>query len=69
MLLKNQTGQEVAKNLVMMGVAKIGLFDDSIVTERDAENSFYFSKMNIGTITKAEACSEKLRPLCISTVI
>jgi molybdopterin/thiamine biosynthesis adenylyltransferase len=50
-----------------MGVKRIGLFDDSIVTEADTNNCFYFSKSNIGTTTKAQACAETLKPLSINT--
>ena len=43
----------MSKNLAMMGVKVLSLYDRNKVEEKDALNSFYFAKDDIGKRTKA----------------
>ncbi|KAL6059320.1 E1 ubiquitin-activating protein [Balamuthia mandrillaris] len=55
-------GLEIAKNLVLMGVRHLALYDDENVQPSDLSSQFYLSEANIGQ-NRAEATLPKLAQL------
>lgn len=51
----------MVKNLVMIGVRSVTLYDPHIVTMADVGRNFYCSENDVGKITRAHACLPKLQ--------
>ena len=57
---KIQLGVEIAKNIILQGVKKITLYDNSLVTNSDLNSNFFCNKDDINKITRAEASKRGL---------
>ena len=55
-------GNEIAKNLVLAGIASLTIVDDQVVTERDLGCQFFITEENIGQ-NRAEAAIVEVRKL------
>ncbi|KAI0527912.1 hypothetical protein F5B22DRAFT_10375 [Xylaria bambusicola] len=55
-------GNEIAKNLVLAGIASLTIVDDQIVTEADLGAQFFLSQENIGQ-NRAEAAAVQVQKL------
>lgn len=49
-------GVETVKNLAMVGVKSVTLYDSSLVTFEDIGRNFTCRKEHVGKMTRAEAC-------------
>jgi len=53
-------GAETAKNLILGGPRSVTLYDPTIITWGDLSANFYCHESQVGKITRAEACVDKL---------
>ena len=56
-------GAEIAKNLVLLGPAAIGLFDSSLVEVKDLGSNCFLRPSDVGRLTRAEATIRMVRKL------
>ena len=62
-------GVEVAKNLILSGIRKLTIHDNSIVEARDMSSNYCIEDSDVEQKTRAEACMNKLRRLSPSIVL
>ena len=60
--LENGLATEIGKNLCLLGVSEIFLFDNENVQKENIETGFYYSESNIGEI-RSRVLSEKIKEL------
>ena len=60
--LENGLATEILKNLCLLGVSEIFLFDNENVQKENIETGFYYSESNIGEI-RSRVLSEKIKEL------
>jgi ubiquitin-activating enzyme E1 len=60
--LENGLGTEIGKNLCLLGVNEIFLFDNEHIQQSNIETGFYYSESNIGEI-RSKVLSEKIKEL------
>lgn len=60
--LENGLATEIGKNLCLLGVSEIYLFDNENVQKENIETGFYYSESNIGKI-RSHVLSEKIKEL------
>ena len=60
--LENGLATEIGKNLCLLGVSEIFLFDNENVQKENIETGFYYSESNIGEI-RSHVLSEKIKEL------
>ena len=60
--LENGLATEIGKNLCLLGVSEIFLFDNENVQKENIETGFYYSESNIGKI-RSHVLSEKIKEL------
>jgi molybdopterin/thiamine biosynthesis adenylyltransferase len=60
--LENGLGAEIGKNLCLLGVSEIFLFDNAHIQQSNIETGFYYSESNIGEI-RSNVLSEKIKEL------
>jgi len=60
--LENGLGAEIGKNLCLLGVSEIFLFDNEHIQQNNIETGFYYSESNIGEI-RSNVLSEKIKEL------
>ena len=60
--LDNGLATEIGKNLCLLGVSEIFLFDNEHIQESNLETGFYYSESNIGEI-RSKVLSEKIKEL------
>ena len=60
--LENGLGAEIGKNLCLLGVSEIFLFDNEHIQQSNIETGFYYSESNIGEI-RSNVLSEKIKEL------
>jgi ubiquitin-activating enzyme E1 len=56
-------GVEVAKNLILAGPKSVHLYDPEITKINDLGANFYTEEQHVGKVSRADACSTKLREL------
>ena len=62
-------GSEICKNLILSGVTKITLYDNSLVTINDLNTNFFAKKEDIDNNTRAEATQRGLMEINSSALI
>jgi ubiquitin-activating enzyme E1 len=60
--LENGLGAEIGKNLCLLGVSEIFLFDNEHIQQSNIETGFYYYESNIGEI-RSKVLSEKIKEL------
>ena len=60
--LENGLATEIGKNLCLLGVSEIFLFDNEHIQQSNLETGFYYSESNIGKI-RSNVLSEKIKEL------
>lgn len=60
--LENGLATEIGKNLCLLGVSEIFLFDNEHIQQSNLETGFYYSESNIGEI-RSKVLSEKIKEL------
>jgi ubiquitin-activating enzyme E1 len=56
-------GVEVAKNLILLGPAKVHICDREITKVEDLGSNFYLTEEDVGKTRRDHACVEKLKKL------
>lgn len=64
----NWTSIEISRNLCLLNIGQLTLFDKALVTEYDLPLSFLFKSEDVGRF-KAEIVKSWLAPMCITTSI
>lgn len=64
----NWTSIEIARNLCLLNIGMVTLFDKAVVAESDLVLSFLFQPDDVGK-TKAEVVRAWLQPMCVSTLV
>lgn len=56
-------GVELAKNLIIMGVKEVTIYDEKIVKINDLSSNYILSESDVGKMRRDEACLSNLKKL------